>query len=288
MSSDGSTELRPTWLTASPAFLQAVVEKLRASAGGRSAQILAVRACRRRPTFPSHARVELQRLLATPVVEFYGLCEAGMMTGAGASAGRGEGRLGRTHPRRRACHPRRTRQHIAGRAWSVPVMLRGPSVMPGYLSRRYRGRAQRPGRRLAGDRRPRQRRRGRPAHDRRPHQGNHQSRRREDRALRCRKGAARATPPFARRPRLPCPIRGSARIVGAAVVLHPGAKATSTELIDFRLRSARAVPKADGTSASWTACRSARPARFRGPSSPAAFADRQAGHPACRQRRWKS
>ena len=30
---------------------------------------------------PDHTRRELTRLLGKPVVEFYGLCEAGMMTG---------------------------------------------------------------------------------------------------------------------------------------------------------------------------------------------------------------
>jgi acyl-CoA synthetase (AMP-forming)/AMP-acid ligase II len=70
-------ELRPTWLTAAPAFLQAVLERIRAV--GKPAD--ALRFVLSTASYLSEGvRTELERLLDIPVVEFYGLCEAGMMT----------------------------------------------------------------------------------------------------------------------------------------------------------------------------------------------------------------
>jgi len=72
-------ELRPTWLTAAPAFLQAVLEKVRTlpmSEPDHSLRFVLSTAS----YLSEPVRGELERLLAVPVVEFYGLCEAGMMT----------------------------------------------------------------------------------------------------------------------------------------------------------------------------------------------------------------
>ena len=96
-------ELRPTWLTASPAFLQAVVEKLSALVRSDPSLSPCASSCRRPRIFPIAPASSSTRLLGKPVVEFYGLCEAGMMTGAGAVAGKAG--LGRPHPRGRACNP---------------------------------------------------------------------------------------------------------------------------------------------------------------------------------------
>jgi acyl-CoA synthetase (AMP-forming)/AMP-acid ligase II/thioesterase domain-containing protein/acyl carrier protein len=123
--------LRPTWLTASPAFLQAVIEKLRASSDRRPAESLRF-VLSTASYLPDHVRVELQRLLATPVVEFYGLCEAGMMTGPVFPPEEAKaGSVGRTPAGELAIrdeHGRFVRPGVVGH-----VMLRGPSVMPGYL-----------------------------------------------------------------------------------------------------------------------------------------------------------
>ena len=123
------SELRPTWLTASPAFLQAVVEKLGASSGGAAAQSLRF-VLSTASYLPDHTRRELTRLIGKPVVEFYGLCEAGMMTGPAMSQEE-PGSVGRIPDGELAIRddnggPVRPRQ--VGQ-----VMLRGPSVMPGYL-----------------------------------------------------------------------------------------------------------------------------------------------------------
>ena len=124
-------ELRPTWLTASPAFLQAVVEKLRASrAGGAAGSLRFVLSTA--SYLPDHVRVELQGLLGTPVVEFYGLCEAGMMTGPVlAPGGATAGSVGRIPAGELAIYDEDGGSLRAGVVGQV--MLRGPSVMPGYL-----------------------------------------------------------------------------------------------------------------------------------------------------------
>jgi acyl-CoA synthetase (AMP-forming)/AMP-acid ligase II/thioesterase domain-containing protein/acyl carrier protein len=122
-------DLRPTWLTASPTFLQAVVEKLNPSSGRAAAQSLRF-VLSTASYLPDHTRRELTRLLGKPVAEFYGLCEAGMMTGPvmsleqPASVGRiPEGELAIRDDNGGAVRPGQVGQ----------VMLRGPSVMPGYL-----------------------------------------------------------------------------------------------------------------------------------------------------------
>ncbi len=123
--------LRPTWLTASPAFLQAVCDRLRerppGEVGRRLRFVLSTASY-----LPESVRTEAQRLLARPVLEFYGLCEAGMMTGpllppATAPAGS----VGRVPEGELAIVDERGRPARPGQAGAV--LLRGPSVMPGYL-----------------------------------------------------------------------------------------------------------------------------------------------------------
>lgn len=122
--------LRPTWLTASPAFLQAVVERLETlpSEARHSLRFVLSTAS----YLPEATRAELQRLLAVPVVEFYGLCEAGMMTAPAlppdsvmpGSVGRiPDGELAIRGDDGKLLPPGRPGQ----------IVLRGPSVMPGYL-----------------------------------------------------------------------------------------------------------------------------------------------------------
>lgn len=122
-------ELRPTWLTASPAFLQAVVEKLSASSGASAAQSLRF-VLSTASYLPDHTRRELTRLLGKPVVEFYGLCEAGMMSGPLLSPDE-SGTVGRIPDGELAICDDKGGNMRPGQVGQV--MLRGPSVMPGYL-----------------------------------------------------------------------------------------------------------------------------------------------------------
>ena len=122
-------ELRPTWLTASPAFLQAVVEKLSVSSGRSVAQSLRF-VLSTASYLPDNTRRELTRLLGKPVVEFYGLCEAGMMTGP-VPALEKPGSVGRIPEDELAIRDDSGGPVRPGQVGQV--MLRGPSVMPGYL-----------------------------------------------------------------------------------------------------------------------------------------------------------
>ena len=122
-------ELRPTWLTAAPAFLQAVLERIRAV--GKPAH--ALRFVLSTASYLSEGvRTELERLLDIPVVEFYGLCEAGMMTAPPLPpAEPRHGTVGRVPKDELAIRGDRQLHLPPGQVGQV--VLRGPSVTPGYL-----------------------------------------------------------------------------------------------------------------------------------------------------------
>ena len=224
-------ELRPTWLTASPAFLRALARKIARTAGESHRHSLRF-VLSTASYLPDHARVELQRLLATPVVEFYGLCEAGMMTAPALPPEEAKARLGRLHSRRRACHPRRRRRYLAAGPDRSGDAARSERHA-GLSVRRHRRRARRTsvdGWLATGD------------------LGSVD----EDGLLTIvgrtkeiiNRGGEKIAPYDVERALLghPAGTRGGSfavphprlgENVGAAVVLHPGAKATSTELIDF-------------------------------------------------------
>jgi acyl-CoA synthetase (AMP-forming)/AMP-acid ligase II/thioesterase domain-containing protein/acyl carrier protein len=124
-------DLRPTWLTSAPPFLQAIAEKLdgtRASMPGHALRFVLSTAS----YLPDTTRRQLEELLAIPVVEFYGMCEAGMVTAPAFPPDEPRrGSVGRIPEGELA---------IRGDDGSVrrpgqigQVMLRGPSVTPGYL-----------------------------------------------------------------------------------------------------------------------------------------------------------
>jgi acyl-CoA synthetase (AMP-forming)/AMP-acid ligase II/thioesterase domain-containing protein/acyl carrier protein len=123
--------LRPSWVTAAPAFLMAVLERLRALPAQRRAPplrfVLSTASYLSEPV-----RSELESLLAVPVREFYGLAEAGMMTAPALAPGDAHpGTAGRVPAGELAIRD-------DGGAFLPPgevgqVMVRGPSVMPGYL-----------------------------------------------------------------------------------------------------------------------------------------------------------
>ena len=70
--------LRPTWLTAAPAWLQSLVDVVKQSRASPS--IPCASSCRPLPTCRPRPETPCAACSAFPSVEYYGLCEAGMMT----------------------------------------------------------------------------------------------------------------------------------------------------------------------------------------------------------------
>lgn len=124
-------DLRPTWLTAAPTFLQAMLERGRALPGGKLAHSL--RFVLSTASYLSEkVRTELEVMLGVPVVEFYGLCEAGMMTGPALPPAKAPpGSVGRVPEGELAIRGDGGEMLSAGKVGQI--VLRGPSVMPGYL-----------------------------------------------------------------------------------------------------------------------------------------------------------
>jgi acyl-CoA synthetase (AMP-forming)/AMP-acid ligase II/thioesterase domain-containing protein/acyl carrier protein len=125
------TELRPTWLTSAPPFLQAIIEKVAAASGGLAGHALrfVLSTASYLPQATQHAA---ERLLGVPVVEFYGMCEAGMLTApAFPPESKRPGSVGRIPEGELAIRGEDGRFLRAGQIGQV--MVRGPSVMPGYL-----------------------------------------------------------------------------------------------------------------------------------------------------------
>lgn len=129
---DWLAELQPTWLTAAPVFLQAVLERLRDRAQARPGHslrfVLSTASYLAEPV-----RTELQEKLGVPVVEFYGLGEAGMMTAPPVPPENARpGTVGRAPQGEMAI--RGDNGQLLATGQTGQVMLRGPSVTPGYLA----------------------------------------------------------------------------------------------------------------------------------------------------------
>lgn len=125
------SELRPTWLTAAPAYLQAILDKLRPLPAGKPEHSLRF-VLSTASYLPDAVRTELAARLGVPVLEFYGLCEAGMMTAPTLPpAVARPGTVGAIPPGELAIRGDDGALLPPGEIGQI--VLRGPSVMPGYL-----------------------------------------------------------------------------------------------------------------------------------------------------------
>lgn len=125
------TDSQPTWVTAAPAFLMAMLEKMRTLPTGQFRHSL--RFVLSTASYLSEpVRSELETLLAVPVREFYGLAEAGMMTAPSLVPDDARpGTAGHVPAGELAICDDSGAFLPPGQAGQVVV--RGPSVTPGYL-----------------------------------------------------------------------------------------------------------------------------------------------------------
>ena len=121
--------LRPTWLTAAPAWLEALVDTLRQSPNKPEHTLRFILSTA--SYLPARTGSALQGLLGVPVAEFYGLCEAGMMTGPLLGTERELGFVGRPPPGELVLKGEDGRDVPVGEPGEI--VLRGPSVTPGYI-----------------------------------------------------------------------------------------------------------------------------------------------------------
>ncbi len=125
------SELRPTWLTAAPAYLQSILDKLRSLPAGEPEHSLRF-VLSTASYLPDAVRTELAPRLGVPVLEFYGLCEAGMMTAPTLPPAVAKpGTVGSIPPGELAIRGDDGTLLPPGKVGQI--VLRGRSVMPGYL-----------------------------------------------------------------------------------------------------------------------------------------------------------
>ncbi|HWI80383.1 AMP-binding protein [Ramlibacter sp.] len=123
--------LQPTFLSCSPATLQGMVENLRARAEPFEPGALRFLMCGA-GYLPEPVRIAGERLLGRPVLEFYGLSEAGVMAANPVPPGHGKpGTVGRPWPGELRIVDPAGADAAAGQVGRV--LVSGPTVMPGYL-----------------------------------------------------------------------------------------------------------------------------------------------------------
>jgi oxalate---CoA ligase len=124
-------ELKPTYLSVSPGWLNGFLDRLKASPRTFEARTLRFVMCAA-AYLPEPARLAAERLLHVPVLEFYGLSEAGVMAANPVPPGRVKpGTVGLPAPGEllvvnRECDP-------VARGEVGQIMIAGPTVTPGYL-----------------------------------------------------------------------------------------------------------------------------------------------------------
>jgi acyl-CoA synthetase (AMP-forming)/AMP-acid ligase II/thioesterase domain-containing protein len=121
--------LRPTWLTAAPAWLQSLVDVVSRSPHKPEHSLRFILSTA--SYLPPATGDAVRHLLGVPVGEFYGLCEAGMMTKPSLGPADLLGSVGEVPRGELVLRAEEGRPARVGEAGEI--MVRGPSVMPGYL-----------------------------------------------------------------------------------------------------------------------------------------------------------
>src|SRR5215216_4180641 len=125
------SNLRPTWLTATPTFLQAALEQLRSVK--RNELKHSLRFINSMTSYlPEAVRTELEAILGVPVLGCYGSSEAGMVAANPAPpAKRKPGTAGVISPAEVAIKDSNGELLPIGEVGEI--IVRGPGVMPGYI-----------------------------------------------------------------------------------------------------------------------------------------------------------
>jgi acyl-CoA synthetase (AMP-forming)/AMP-acid ligase II len=124
--------LEPTYLSVSPGALQAMLERMRGSPRDFDGSSLRFVMCGA-AYLPEKTRVAAQSMLRVPVLEFYGLSEAGIMAANPVPPGKARpGTIGLPPPGELLLVDE-NRQSVANGSVGE-IMVCGPTVMPGYLA----------------------------------------------------------------------------------------------------------------------------------------------------------
>ena len=125
--------LRPTYLSLSPGLLNGLLDRLRASSHEIDCSSLRFVMCAA-AYLPDDVRIAAEAMLRVPVLEFYGLSEAGVMAANPVPPGKGKpGTVGRPAPGELQIvddHRKPVAQGSIGQ-----IMISGPTVTPGYVVR---------------------------------------------------------------------------------------------------------------------------------------------------------
>ena len=132
---NGCPDLRPSWFAASPTYLQALLDRLRAGTSDKLEHSLRFVLCGA-SALPETLRAELEAILKVPILEVYGSSEAGVMSANPAPpARRKPGTVGLFNPDELAIKDNSTGMLLPTGA-TGEIVVRGPSVTPGYIDKR--------------------------------------------------------------------------------------------------------------------------------------------------------
>lgn len=122
----------PTYLSTGPTALHAMVERLRAAARRIDSAPLRFVICGA-AKLPEKLRVEAESVLGVPILEYYGLSEAGPMAANPAPPGRHKpGSVGLPWPQEMMLVDPANNRVAAGSVGEI--VIRGPTVTPGYVT----------------------------------------------------------------------------------------------------------------------------------------------------------